>query len=856
MLVPRRPSLATFVLLALVGCNESTLGSSDKSPSVAIITPLDGAAFDPSGPVTFCAQLDDEDRIDELEILVQGSVDGTLWVSDGATPETCAGGNLGLSLTLTGSAQTLGISVIDTGGQAAEAQVRIVPAVNTLPWCEIDAPIDGSSYLTSDDIPFVARAGDGETDAASLDAVLQSDVDGVLWTGAPDSGGDIVTSGLALTGGAHLLTLTVTDARGAVDVCGVHVEVDPCLDADGDGASTCDDDCDDNDATAFPGGVEVADGADNDCNGVADDQTNLYDDDADGWTELDGDCDDTDATIRPDGTEIWYDGVDQDCDGEDDDQDRDGFVRAEDCDDENAAVNPVAVEVWYDGVDDDCDGNDDDQDVDGYVVADDCDDLAATINPSRTEVWYDGVDQDCDGRDDDQDSDGYLLADDCADTDATVNPGVAEVWYDGTDQDCDGNDIDQDGDGLAYTADCDDTDAAVNTGEAEIWYDDIDQNCDGNDDDQDGDGYEVDVDCDDTSVYAYPGAPEVWYDGIDQDCAGGDDDDQDGDGSVYGDDCDDTDAGRYPLATEVWYDGVDQDCDGNDTDQDTDGYPYTVDCDDVDATANPGGVEVWYNGIDEDCDGSDDDQDEDGYALVDDCDDLDDRVNPGEPETWYDGVDDDCDGNDDDQDGDGWALADDCDDTSVLVNDAALEIRDGVDNDCNSLCDEGVMTAGELVITEIMKDPTGAILDTSGEWFEVYNASTIAITMCGWTIADDDGETFDMTSDVEVLPGHYALFMRSGSTSSNGGLTADYAYGSSLQLGNSGDEIVLMNDGTEIDRVNYTTSFPSSAGYSLTLDPLSLDGTSNDTAGNWCAGSSSYYASNYGTPGATNDSCP
>ena len=846
------------VLLLLAACTESTVKSSDRPPEVQIIGPLDDATFDPSVPVSLCVQIDDEDSLEELSILVQSSIDGTLWQTGDSEIAGCDGGNFGLTLPLSGTTQTIGVSVIDTGGKAGDAQVRIVPAVNTIPICEIASPADNSSYEVDDPIPFSASAFDGETPSDALTAVLASDLDGVLWEGSPDSGGDIVTPDLTLTGGAHLLTLTVTDARGAIDVCAVHVDVEGCLDLDVDGFTTCDGDCDDANPAAYPGGFEVADGADNDCNGVTDDETALTDDDGDGWTELDGDCDDTDPDVNPDARERWYDGVDDDCDGRDDDQDDDGFLLAEDCDDSDAAVHPYLEEIWYDGVDQDCDGNDDDQDFDGYAVSADCDDLDGGINPGETEIWYDGTDQDCDGADDDRDGDGYLLADDCDDLDAAENPGAAEVWYDGVDQDCDGNDTDQDEDGAPYGVDCDDTDATVNTGEAEIWYDGVDQNCDGNDDDQDTDGFAVADDCDDTNVNIYPGATETWYDGVDQDCAGDDDYDRDADGWQNDDDCDDLDPDQNPGETEHWYDGVDQDCDGNDTDRDEDGYAYTIDCDDLDPDANPGETEVWYNGTDEDCDGADDDRDEDGYGVDEDCDDLDADENPGATEVWYNGVDEDCDGNDTDQDEDGTDYAADCDDTDATVSPYGTEVRDGVDNDCDDLCDEGVMSEGELVITEIMKDPSGTVSDTYGEWFEVYNASAVTISMCGWEIADDDGETVTMLDDVVVLPGEYALFVRDSVTTRNGGLTPDYAWSTAgtLQMGNSGDEVVLYNDGALMDRVAYTTSFPSTAGYSLTLDPDALDAASNDTAANWCRGTSTYFASNYGTPGAANDACP
>jgi len=247
--------------------------------------------------------------------------------------------------------------------------------------------------------------------------------------------------------------------------------------------------------------------------------------DDDGVSYLDGDCDESDAEIHPGATEVWYDGVDQDCDGNDDDRDLDGSPVEEDCDDGDPRSFPGAPETWYDGVDEDCDGDDDmDRDADGWDRAGDCDDLDPAINPAQDETWYDGVDQDCDGNDDDQDGDGAPVELDCDDLSVEVYPGAPEVWYDGVDEDCaGGDDFDQDLDGWQSGADCDDTDAEIHPGATEVWYDGVDGDCDGaDDDDRDGDGWQVEADCDDGDEGVHPDAAEIPDDGIDQDCDGDD----------------------------------------------------------------------------------------------------------------------------------------------------------------------------------------------------------------------------------------------------------------------------------------------------------------------------------------------
>lgn len=94
------------------------------------------------------------------------------------------------------------------------------------------------------------------------------------------------------------------------------------------------------------------------CGGDTSTDPGFLDGDGDGLTPNQGDCDDADPSIGPNATEVWYDGIDQDCDGNDDDRDEDGVAHPEDCEDEDPAVFPGAPEVWGDDLDVDCDGSD------------------------------------------------------------------------------------------------------------------------------------------------------------------------------------------------------------------------------------------------------------------------------------------------------------------------------------------------------------------------------------------------------------------------------------------------------------------------------------------------------------------
>ncbi len=514
------------------------------------------------------------------------------------------------------------------------------------------------------------------------------------------------------------------------------------------------------------------------------------------------------SEVHPNANEVYYDGVDANCDARSDcDQDEDGFdvltghcveVVSEgeriDCNDLDATVFPNDnPEIYFNGIDDNCDSldGDGDRDGDGYWSVD----YPFTAGEVDTSVTLPEALNDC-WDDPSSVSEAYTVLNGFSALDASdVHPSATDRWYDGVAQDClDNSDFDQDGDGFAssYFAD-----------RSGSFGDDCV--------DAVSDPDYVDVGLLPEDIYPGNGT-ETYYDGVDQNCDFLSDYDQDEDGQdaegFGGDDCNDLNPDIYldPNLTEGINDGVDQNCDLKEAcylDVDQDGYGNAsgtiglstdltctgevgfannvLDCDDGDATISPIAVELCDGQVNT-CGGGlpSDEVDDDGDGFVEcvidangwddlanikqgeDCDDTDSTLNPNT--VWF---------ADTDVDGFGDAgntqiqcqqpsghIADntDCNDDDATISPIAVEVCDGQVNTCG----------GTLPSDEVDDDGDGFVecaLDSNG-WDDLTNVkqgedcddgdATISptaselcdgqVNTCGGTLpsdeVDDDGDGF------------------------------------------------------------------------------------------------------------------
>ena len=398
---------------------------------------------------------------------------------------------------------------------------------------------------------------------------------------------------------------------------------------------------------------EECNGEDDDCDGDTDDffpdldqdgEADCVDDDDDG-DQVDDDQDNCPQTANSDQSDVDDDGYGDVCDFgcfidpvQEWEADCDGIPDALD----NCPLmpNPDQLDSDGDGAGDQCDGDDDN---DG--VPDGADNCPFVINPNQSDLDQDGHGDLCDG-----DVDGDGIPDDDDNCQSVKNSGQEDFDQDGAGDACDSDD---DGDGDPDLIDCAPFDAAIHHQAQEVCNG-LNDDCDESTDEQGADG------C------------LIYYLDIDEDGYGV--------------------AGKNKCLCEA---------------QDLYGALEAGDCEPLEPAINPGQPEVC-NGLDDNCDEVADegfpnldgdsladcvDPDDDGDGALDENDNCPQDPNGGQEDLDGDGQGDVC---DDDADGDGAPNELDCQPLDADVHPAALEVCDGIDNDCDVGVDEdlGTTTCG------------------------------------------------------------------------------------------------------------------------------------------------------------------
>jgi len=206
------------------------------------------------------------------------------------------------------------------------------------------------------------------------------------------------------------------------------------------------------------------------------------------------------------------------------------------------------------------------------------------------------------------------------------------------------------------------------------------------------------------------------------------------------------------------------------------------------------------------------------------------------------------------------------DDASYESADALSCAVSSPDNGADAAADDAGSAAtpstGDLIITEIMFDPSGLVPEA--QWFEIYNLTNGPVLLSGLTIQDawGDAQTISANAPVIAPPSTYVVLVRDLTTAVANGIpdaSIVYEYGAGLSP-DQGIELAsdwtgdlsLWNGGVEIVDVPYGPWGVASTGQSIELASLQFVGA--DQSANWCLAQDPWApGSDDGTPGEPSD---
>ena len=193
-------------------------------------------------------------------------------------------------------------------------------------------------------------------------------------------------------------------------------------------------------------------------------------------------------------------------------------------------------------------------------------------------------------------------------------------------------------------------------------------------------------------------------------------------------------------------------------------------------------------------------------------------------------------------------------DAGEACDDGDLDDLDGCDRNCASTRSVRAPGPGEVVINELMVNPS-LTADPLGEWIELMSLASDELNLAGCILTDDgtDRVALSLAGGLTLAPG--ALLVAASAPAATA-LKATVSY-TTMLFDDAGDEVTLVCDGVVVDRIGWTPfAWPVIGGRALSLDPSRRDATANDDVNAWCAATTLYAGGERGTPGASNPACP
>jgi hypothetical protein len=163
-----------------------------------------------------------------------------------------------------------------------------------------------------------------------------------------------------------------------------------------------------------------------------------------------------------------------------------------------------------------------------------------------------------------------------------------------------------------------------------------------------------------------------------------------------------------------------------------------------------------------------------------------------------------------------------------------------------------------LTLTELMHSPTSS----TTEYMELLNRTDSLLDITGlqvtYTPEFGSAQSFTVSKGpntaLVVGPRARVVLAQNRDTATNGGVSAQYAYGNAFSLDGAG-QLQLALGNTVVEEFGYTSAFPQTMGRAMSLSSTVTGTKANAWPWYWCDASTQLPGGDYGSPNLANGNC-